>query len=558
MGHRSREGAKRLRLRHHLTAAVEQTVRASKLSPVIEGYGVDVQGSSIPDLLEFHVRQRQLDDRDLEALSGWARLLCQESSMQRVPVLEKGLDLCTLVSRYRPGFTDVDLDRFSAYQSREETRIRERLRHAHVSSRPSTNRVASRLRWIFAPDSLADLVHKEDRQLVLDPNSSALFEGRSEWLDDVVRGLSAPFFNETEIEHPYRLIRKLDLERVRFLAEPSEDRDDLAGEFFELFAGCRGHQPPDREAELRRHLVRFLNLRLRRGFFDPKLFDVRDFTPRLRTLAEPESWPRLRGRDLVSFNRRVMEHWLGGLVCRSEIEALRDRLVGIIKDDWLKDHPAHFLSLDSWAVHYLTLPEFEDTLQAAIRFGSPDMNWLHEHLARLYSREGYEQEAADKLEAAMKMAEAEGPAAMQHYFPHFLTALNRSGDFDRARKAIRKAHTRQLLSTVERDAEITRTDDEQIAAGYGRKWTEQLPVVSPLEVEVAEDLVPFVEGRRGELDPIFRNLVDDMRERVLKEFGVRVPGLQFRPRELPGQRLFGCSAASPRGTEDDFVQQGWS
>jgi tetratricopeptide (TPR) repeat protein len=65
---------------------------------------------------------------------------------------------------------------------------------------------------------------------------------------------------------------------------------------------------------------------------------------------------------------------------------------------------------------------------------------------------------------------------------------------------------------------------------FGEKVLEMpMPVVTPIAVEVADNLVEYIEGK-GETDltPQLTRLTTNLRKRVYKETGVRIPGIRFR------------------------------
>ena len=72
----------------------------------------------------------------------------------------------------------------------------------------------------------------------------------------------------------------------------------------------------------------------------------------------------------------------------------------------------------------------------------------------------------------------------------------------------------------------------EFARAYGEKALDYLSVVTPIAVEVASDLVHCVEGgAEGGLSPELSANVSSMRVGVLKQLGVKVPGIRFRGSE---------------------------
>ena len=66
---------------------------------------------------------------------------------------------------------------------------------------------------------------------------------------------------------------------------------------------------------------------------------------------------------------------------------------------------------------------------------------------------------------------------------------------------------------------------------YGEESLDWKPLVTPIAVEVAKNLIPYFEGTQGNLSAELAKCVDAMRARMLAEFGVRSPGIRFRGNE---------------------------
>ena len=93
-----------------------------------------------------------------------------------------------------------------------------------------------------------------------------------------------------------------------------------------------------------------------------------------------------------------------------------------------------------------------------------------------------------------------------------------------------------LKSTKERKRDTDRAFYElekeykrhKVESHYGNKWLDQLLVVTPIAMEVAGDLIPLVEGENGGLNNTLQRLIDEMRKRILGNYGVKIPGIRFR------------------------------
>lgn len=73
---------------------------------------------------------------------------------------------------------------------------------------------------------------------------------------------------------------------------------------------------------------------------------------------------------------------------------------------------------------------------------------------------------------------------------------------------------------------------KNIAEHFGEKAIDRLPVVTPIAMEVAGNLIPYVEGSKKDgLSAEMAKNIREMRERILNEFGVRIPGIRIRENE---------------------------
>lgn len=78
---------------------------------------------------------------------------------------------------------------------------------------------------------------------------------------------------------------------------------------------------------------------------------------------------------------------------------------------------------------------------------------------------------------------------------------------------------------------IARLSTLRVFVQYYGKSAELLPLVTPIAVEVAGDLIPLVEGVDAALAPEFGRLVSTMRESLWDTYGVRIPGVRVRGNE---------------------------
>ena len=71
----------------------------------------------------------------------------------------------------------------------------------------------------------------------------------------------------------------------------------------------------------------------------------------------------------------------------------------------------------------------------------------------------------------------------------------------------------------------------RMAQIYGPQIAGKTPTVTPLAIEMASDLVPFVANAAGELLEEVQTLTEALRQRIADSFGVRASGIRFRGNE---------------------------
>ena len=72
----------------------------------------------------------------------------------------------------------------------------------------------------------------------------------------------------------------------------------------------------------------------------------------------------------------------------------------------------------------------------------------------------------------------------------------------------------------------------EIARAYGEKALDLFNIVTPVAVEVAKDLIPYIEGNTpNSLSEELLSNVNSVRTHILERFGLKVPGIRFRGNE---------------------------
>ncbi|MEM1073732.1 MAG: FHIPEP family type III secretion protein [Pseudomonadota bacterium] len=102
--------------------------------------------------------------------------------------------------------------------------------------------------------------------------------------------------------------------------------------------------------------------------------------------------------------------------------------------------------------------------------------------------------------------------------------------WERATEATQRAHDLspndpEIASDLKRLSRVSR-----FVRDFG-KCAEHLPVVTPIAIEVAYDLIHYFEGDAGQLAAPFAELITEFRERMFSEQGLRLPSVRVRGNE---------------------------
>jgi hypothetical protein len=89
-------------------------------------------------------------------------------------------------------------------------------------------------------------------------------------------------------------------------------------------------------------------------------------------------------------------------------------------------------------------------------------------------------------------------------------------------------------SHLEREARLRTM--RHLTSIYGRQGMQRIPMVTPIAIEVAHDVIPVVASGQDALNPRFQELINLMREALRSEYGLEVPPVRIRGNEtdMPG------------------------
>ena len=110
----------------------------------------------------------------------------------------------------------------------------------------------------------------------------------------------------------------------------------------------------------------------------------------------------------------------------------------------------------------------------------------------------------------------------------------RLAHFNEALNAVAKAI--ELVPGYSQGSYVTRRErlaaKRDLCSKIGEHALDQFPIVTPVAVELAKDLIPLAEGvKQDEIHPFLNEKITEMRSRILNEPGVQVPGVRFRGNE---------------------------
>ena len=547
-------------------STIKEIVELGKLTSVIEGLGIDVTGSSVKELLKLDITLERLDERDIELMLGWSELLSLNESNKYA--LNSCIKLCEQISKYTSKTFDIDYTLWIAFKRLEELEIEEIL-------------AENQLYMVIPEDVLKDIISKESELCkILNTPPGESLELDDYRLDKIKDKIRSPYFKVSEIGNPEELIQRLDEIKDQLLGEPEINLLNKIKNRWDQ----KELDSYNVRFELNKFLNKLIQTHYKKNVFNP----LSKFSQRTQQLINKELDEKLKGEDLLRFNRRLLEEIFPKAIKKSNTEIVRERICETIKQNWLASDPVHYLALDEWAKHLLILPELEEYLEKSITELTlfhkyiketahkaqikAAINKIEKALAELYEKAGYEDDAILNFENLTKKHHYKGL-----YYLKLSKTLRSFNRFEEARgrlkeakekaiidneeeytvelKAVLEAEAKSLLEKNEWDNSFKKymeaikmfpADDNfknglssaqseynryKIGNHYGKKWIDQLLVVTPVAMEVAADLIPLIEGKDGGLKDTLQTLVDQMRKKVLNVFGVKVPGIRFRGNE---------------------------
>ena len=520
----------RMEFTRQFEKGLERAVKLSNLSAVFEGLGYSPQGRTIGDFQKLKIRSSRLDAREIEALTGWATLLSIDATDKKAAW--NCIELCDFIEKFEEDTFSLDQLRYNVFVSLEQTRVSDEL----------------------------DKISRDDASQLIDRES-----------------LPEVFRNDTTYQLIlYGFLLPVDILNARALLDnlfsvlhdklPEEKKQQLETIKLDWRQGLLTADA------LTRRLVRFLNELIVMPFVTEELINVSHKPERQNELIEFALRGKLKGKDLFRFNRRLIDHLFPKFVVSCWSDFYARRIADTIVESWLAYDPQYYVALKAWSPVFLPVPAIEQYLKAAIQLDPPNVDVLHEQLALLFERSpGYEESAVESLEQADKdysdkviykialsrtlkqgkkydearryldMALANKQDIEEEYISEleaiYCAEVKQLKSEKLWHEAIAKCRQgiEELKSSIELSDLLEMVKAEFRRSGiqihYGAKWPDQMLVVTPIAMEVAANLIPLVSTQSEGLDPFFENSLKDMRERILAQYGVSVPGVRIRGNE---------------------------
>jgi tetratricopeptide (TPR) repeat protein len=103
---------------------------------------------------------------------------------------------------------------------------------------------------------------------------------------------------------------------------------------------------------------------------------------------------------------------------------------------------------------------------------------------------------------------------------------------DKAIEALKRAQEIDAKHDSYHERLMDLEKNRRLLSQYAPGVLKRIPVVTPIALEIAGNLIPRVESSGSEsLDPVLSGHVEGMRHRILDYYGLRIPGVRFRSNE---------------------------
>lgn len=466
--------------------AVRSIAQETKLSTILNNYWMDSKGSGVNEFLGTrNIRWEQLDEDDVLVLKTWAEFLAINNKQQEA--LESSQVLCEHILKW------YFLEDFNA--------------------------------CIQAREVITDWLKMIGGDLAQEWNTPEAKPIIKNWQDEWKRLAEE---RNKSIEGSKKNLTSLDIEHFKWSALGTDQtfrnwaKSVLIQEDYELMlAQVEGH--------VAQNLIKGIHL---------------------GASPEPSSTASggvLNPNGIKKYSLYTVEHiqardtlrrWskLIGQALDKEIDKVKyDTVVRNQIETWLINDPTHYLAL-RWCSRIFSLAKYEEKLNQVCKL-EETCAVLRKSLAKTYLEEdakissGEEhQDPVKQLKLAIKLDPNE---------PSYYEKLADEWKLKSPEKEIEAL--RQALKLQSNSANAKRLEQivlrNKFEITYGREdrkteFLKSLPTVTPIAIEVAADLISCIEdATTSRLKREFQEPLDQMRNRIFKRYGVKIPSIRFRGNE---------------------------
>ncbi len=184
--------------------------------------------------------------------------------------------------------------------------------------------------------------------------------------------------------------------------------------------------------------------------------------------------------------------------------------------------------------------EARQEFEAAGQIDKQEGNNYHQQIAAVWNLEGNDdfaqgqfQEAGKKYQKAIDF-DATKPVYYSNLslaWENLKPATEKLAALDNAITAIRQAIELDREDQNYASKLASLEGQRKLAAKYGSHVIDKVPLVTPLAVEVASNLIPYVEGSERGISAELMKLTEELRKLIFNTFGISVPGIRFRGNE---------------------------
>ena len=525
---------------------LDELMNQTKFISLYQGVKIDYNGNGVSDFCKLTVEKDKLDEYDIDALRVWAELL--SNNYKGTKALKASEMLCKYVQNYYPENFDIDLILYRIYSHLEK------LAKQKDENTDASEDFLESDKYLFSWDNVHGYLFSWDN--VPGNDSEKLLMCLRDEID-IEWAKSAEIHKSNDGKTIY-IVKDENSAEIKI--DKKEEKatlktDDVKNHNLKIKKenGKLNIYVPGNDSE---RLLRFLkddfDIRWAETAVIYKSDDGRtisisnDENSAEMTIDEKEEKATLeinngRTRHLIVKKENGKLNIYSNKYNQMK-EACKKRIRAALIN-WLSYDQIHYTSL-KWTEKYFCADERIKFLENAVKLESNKAAY-HDLLGDSYyeiASSSSEKEEWKKAVPVWEKAADEYREASQiepgnqEYLDKLNSVFVYEGDayYDRdiyleAIEKYKKALDVQPGDTTTQ----SKLDRAEIALHFGKKITERFPVGTPIAVEVAGNLIPYVESETETegLHPTLSDLSVNMREDIFKTKGVKVPGVRFRGNE---------------------------